>query len=605
MTDRTIAGRFPGALVAPEDRSRARSADAPAEPAQRMRRCRSSRPPDALPRPTPRPRLRRSPSSISQACRRSIRSRRSPTSAPSSRPACRRNLPVRRFAARGRPIRRSATSSGSPRTPGTSPIRPRCRVRRAAARAPTSRSWWRRFSAMAKSRPIPTLPQCNRRRAEVRYRAGKLRRRLSGRPRLRQPARTPDQLAETREPSSRSRKPMLCSAIIILRRTIVVPMMRQKSPSNSPPAWRCIASVESRTHSLRLLTRCLVGQYLYIEIISNQGASECGIPASKKQFAPSAASANSRARSVFRSLRFPTGTGFRPSACSLSRQRPASTARSCGPISTASRCNDQRPSTTSTARARRNTRCSPRCWRARRMQSCWTSLASLRGDATPLGVAHAALARPRATTTVERVEREYLQPVHRARPRRTAALRLVLSHRLPARAPAGAAARRSRPARHRARRRQLRAGRSCRDPVRDHGRASSSGRLPAPQGTDQQIFEKHLAPWIGRFFADLERAEAANFYRRSARSAGCSWKSKRKRSRCRHETARERNARRNAMKEQDKQNKARSAVVTSFARSAPAPVSRRPPRRRSPTWPRPTARTTMRSARPATRKPIT
>ena len=36
------------------------------------------------------------------------------------------------------------------------------------------------------------------------------------------------------------------------------------------------------------------------------------------------------------------------------------------------------------------------------------------------------------------------------------------------------------------------------------------GSLPAPQGTDQQIFEKHLAPWIGRFFADLERAEAAN-----------------------------------------------------------------------------------------------
>ena len=27
------------------------------------------------------------------------------------------------------------------------------------------------------------------------------------------------------------------------------------------------------------------------------------------------------------------------------------------------------------------------------------------------------------------------------------------------------------------------------------------------------IFEKHMAPWIGRFFADLERAEAADFYR--------------------------------------------------------------------------------------------
>jgi TorA maturation chaperone TorD len=27
------------------------------------------------------------------------------------------------------------------------------------------------------------------------------------------------------------------------------------------------------------------------------------------------------------------------------------------------------------------------------------------------------------------------------------------------------------------------------------------------------MFEKHLAPWIGRFFADLEAAVAADFYR--------------------------------------------------------------------------------------------
>jgi TorA maturation chaperone TorD len=41
-----------------------------------------------------------------------------------------------------------------------------------------------------------------------------------------------------------------------------------------------------------------------------------------------------------------------------------------------------------------------------------------------------------------------------------------------------------------------------------------SGQLPAPAGTDQKIFEAHLAPWIGRFFADLERAEVASLYRR-------------------------------------------------------------------------------------------
>jgi TorA maturation chaperone TorD len=28
------------------------------------------------------------------------------------------------------------------------------------------------------------------------------------------------------------------------------------------------------------------------------------------------------------------------------------------------------------------------------------------------------------------------------------------------------------------------------------------------------LFERHLSPWIGRFFADLECAEMADFYRR-------------------------------------------------------------------------------------------
>jgi TorA maturation chaperone TorD len=37
--------------------------------------------------------------------------------------------------------------------------------------------------------------------------------------------------------------------------------------------------------------------------------------------------------------------------------------------------------------------------------------------------------------------------------------------------------------------------------------------LPAPPGADRELFEAHLAPWMGRFFADLERAQAAAFYR--------------------------------------------------------------------------------------------
>jgi TorA maturation chaperone TorD len=40
-----------------------------------------------------------------------------------------------------------------------------------------------------------------------------------------------------------------------------------------------------------------------------------------------------------------------------------------------------------------------------------------------------------------------------------------------------------------------------------------SGRFPAAPGSDRLLFERHLAPWIGRFFADLEQARSAEFYR--------------------------------------------------------------------------------------------
>jgi TorA maturation chaperone TorD len=39
------------------------------------------------------------------------------------------------------------------------------------------------------------------------------------------------------------------------------------------------------------------------------------------------------------------------------------------------------------------------------------------------------------------------------------------------------------------------------------------GQFAAAVGRQRQIFEKHLAPWIGHFFADLATAEAADFYR--------------------------------------------------------------------------------------------
>jgi TorA maturation chaperone TorD len=39
------------------------------------------------------------------------------------------------------------------------------------------------------------------------------------------------------------------------------------------------------------------------------------------------------------------------------------------------------------------------------------------------------------------------------------------------------------------------------------------GELRAPLEQQRQFQGKHLGPWIGRFFADLEAAQAARFYR--------------------------------------------------------------------------------------------
>jgi TorA maturation chaperone TorD len=43
--------------------------------------------------------------------------------------------------------------------------------------------------------------------------------------------------------------------------------------------------------------------------------------------------------------------------------------------------------------------------------------------------------------------------------------------------------------------------------------ALASGAITAPADSGKIIFEKHMAPWIGRLFTDLERARAADFYR--------------------------------------------------------------------------------------------
>jgi TorA maturation chaperone TorD len=45
------------------------------------------------------------------------------------------------------------------------------------------------------------------------------------------------------------------------------------------------------------------------------------------------------------------------------------------------------------------------------------------------------------------------------------------------------------------------------------GGAFGGGAFAASRDAAQQIFERHFTPWIAHFFRDLERAESADFYR--------------------------------------------------------------------------------------------
>jgi TorA maturation chaperone TorD len=139
-------------------------------------------------------------------------------------------------------------------------------------------------------------------------------------------------------------------------------------------------------------------------------------------------------------------------------------------------------------------------------------LSRLRGDATPLGVAHVGLAEAAAATTVQRVEREYFDlfiGLGRGEllPYASYYLTGFLHERPLARlrddlAPLAIERVEGNyePEDHAATLCEIMAG-------------IIAGSLQTPEGTDRQIFDKHLSPWIGRFFADLERAEAASFYR--------------------------------------------------------------------------------------------
>lgn len=139
-------------------------------------------------------------------------------------------------------------------------------------------------------------------------------------------------------------------------------------------------------------------------------------------------------------------------------------------------------------------------------------LAGLRGDATPLGVAHIALAQAAGKYTAEQIEREFFDlfiGVGRGELLPYASYYLTgFLHDRPL-------------ARLREELGKLGIERSQDNMEPEDSAATlceimaglAGGRLGATSGSDQQIFENHLAPWMGRFFADLERAQAARFYR--------------------------------------------------------------------------------------------
>ncbi|MCA6108325.1 TorD/DmsD family molecular chaperone [Bradyrhizobium cenepequi] len=138
-------------------------------------------------------------------------------------------------------------------------------------------------------------------------------------------------------------------------------------------------------------------------------------------------------------------------------------------------------------------------------------LAGLRGDASPIGMAHIALAEAARRTDEERASREffalfaglgegallpyashYLAETLYGRP--LARLRDTLDGLGIEKTPE-----RKEPEDH--------AGFLC-----EIMAGLAGGSIAAPDGADRDFFERHLSPWIKRAFIDLEQAKSADFY---------------------------------------------------------------------------------------------
>ena len=140
-----------------------------------------------------------------------------------------------------------------------------------------------------------------------------------------------------------------------------------------------------------------------------------------------------------------------------------------------------------------------------------TRIAKLRCDATPLGVAHGALAEAAKGASAEKIAREFFDLfIGVGRGELLAYGSYYLTGFLNERPLA-----------------RLRGDLHALGIERVEGQSESEdhaailcelmaglvgGQFPAPVERQRQIFEKHLAPWIGSFFADMAVADAADFY---------------------------------------------------------------------------------------------
>jgi TorA maturation chaperone TorD len=139
-------------------------------------------------------------------------------------------------------------------------------------------------------------------------------------------------------------------------------------------------------------------------------------------------------------------------------------------------------------------------------------LAALRGDPTPLGLAHVGLAEAASRAVAAKVEREFFDLF----------IGIGRGELMPYGSYYIAGFLHERPlARLREDLRRFGIERvEQQHESEDHAAilceimsGIAGGQFEAPAGTDRELFEKHLTPWLGRFFADLERAESAAFYR--------------------------------------------------------------------------------------------